>query len=343
MTRLPTAAALLMLAALPALGQPVELPMPAVEAPAAPPGPIGLTAAQLDQLVAPVALYPDPLLTDVLAASTYPAQVVEAQRFVTDPANAGLAGAALTDKAASHGWDASVQALLPFPQVLQMMDSNLEWTDRLGRAVMAQQADVMNAVQRLRQRAEAAGALRNGPQDTLVNDGDTIAINPPSPQEVFLPAYDAACVYGPDPACAGAGDAVGWDDAVFLPYGYWQWGLVDWGHRRINLDRAGAFGRGGVGYDRGPGWGGDVWRHEGSHSGLRMEALNGVRFNYAPPAGTRLSHGGFPPQALTPARFGTAAGFHGAVGRGPGAAGPVAHAGPAIVAHGGGFGGAGHR
>jgi hypothetical protein len=156
-----------MLAALPALGQPVELPMPAVEAPAAPPGPIGLTAAQLDQLVAPVALYPDPLLTDVLAASTYPAQVVEAQRFVTDPANAGLAGAALTDKAASHGWDASVQALLPFPQVLQMMDSNLEWTDRLGRAVIEQQADVMNAVQRLRQRAEAAGALRNGPQDTL--------------------------------------------------------------------------------------------------------------------------------------------------------------------------------
>jgi hypothetical protein len=210
-----------------------EAPLPAVNG--ALPAAATLTMPQLEHLVAPVALYPDPVLTDILAASTYPAQIVEAARFLGSPDSAGLQGAALMSAGASHGWDPSVQALLEYPPVLQMMDGNLEWTDRLGRAFIAQQADVMNAIQDLRHKAQAAGTLQSGPQDSVVNAGDDIAIYPPALQSVYLPAYDPACVYGPDPACETMEAEVGWGDSFLLPYGLLQWGALDWPGRVIRV------------------------------------------------------------------------------------------------------------
>jgi hypothetical protein len=118
-----------------------------------------LTAEQFDQLVAPIALYPDPLIAQILMAATYPLEVVEADRWLQIPANAALRGDALTAALQQLPWDPSIKSLVPFPQLLHMMDANLQWTEQLGDAFLAQQADVMDAVQRLRKRAQAAGAL----------------------------------------------------------------------------------------------------------------------------------------------------------------------------------------
>ena len=117
-----------------------------------------LTAGQLDSLVAPIALYPDPILSQVLVASTYPLEVVEAGRWLSQ--NSGLKGKQLADAAAKQSWDASVQALVLLPDVLQRLDQNVSWTSDLGNAFLADEQGVMNAVQRLRKRASDAGVLR---------------------------------------------------------------------------------------------------------------------------------------------------------------------------------------
>jgi hypothetical protein len=221
---------------LPALAQPGFAPG-YVDSQASPSGTLG--PAALEKLVAPVALYPDSVLTDILAAATDPAEVVEAARFLADPANNGLTGAALAGAVEGHDWDPGVAALIEFPPVLQMMDSQLEWTEHLGRAFTAQQADVMNAVQHLRQLAEAAGTLKNGPREEVVDNGGIITIDPGSNQGVYLPTYDPACVYGRAPGCDAADDELGWDDGIYLPYGYWQWAVVDWPGHRIRLQRGG--------------------------------------------------------------------------------------------------------
>ncbi len=256
-----------------------------------------LTPAQLNQLLAPIALYPDPLLASILAAATYPAQVVEAQRFLADPANASLDVTQLTNAAASHGWDPSVLALLAFPQVLQMMDANLEWTEHLGQAFAAQQADVMGAVQNLRRLAQQAGSLASGPGDAVSEDGGNIVINPPSPQDVAVPSYDPACVYGGEAACSAGQDQVGWFGDYALPYGAPFWGNFDWAGRSIRLarfHRDDAYGRPG-----GPGRGDGVWHHTalrggGAHVALG-ETAGGVRaYNYALPANASFAaRGGF--------------------------------------------------
>jgi hypothetical protein len=276
-----------------ALAQAADNVLPVVASPATPQH--VLSAQQLDQLVAPVALYPDPVLTDILAAATYPAEIVEAQRFIADPANAGLQGTALTDAASRHDWDASVMALLMFPAVLQMMDSNLEWTEHLGRAFMAQQADVMNAVQRLRAEAQLAGTLRNGVQENVVNEGGTIQINPPSWQQVYLPSYQAECVYGPDPRCDATDEEISWAPAIFLPYGFRPWGVVDWDRREIRLDRDGANNASFT-----PGYAdarfgaqttqAGIWRHVEHQAQLanRIKAA-AEPFNYAPPANAPMT------------------------------------------------------
>src|SRR5579871_1186297 len=117
----------------------------------APPPALHWTAGQLDQLTAPVALYPDPLLGLILPASTYPLEVVEAARWLDDPSRANLKGEELSAAVDPQPWDPSVKSLVLFPEVLRFMDSNLEWTEQLGDAFLAQQADVMDSVQRLRQ------------------------------------------------------------------------------------------------------------------------------------------------------------------------------------------------
>ena len=156
------------------------------------------TPAQLDQLTAPIALYSDPLLGSILAASTYPLEVVQAARWLQDPANAALTGDALEAALEAQPWDPSVKSLVPIPAVLRLMDSNIDWTEQLGDAFLAQQGDVMDSVQRLRQRAAAQGALRSTPQQTVAADQNAITIEPVSPDVIYVPYYVPA-VYGPWP------------------------------------------------------------------------------------------------------------------------------------------------
>jgi hypothetical protein len=161
-----------------------------------------LTPGQLDSLVAPIALYPDPILSQVLVASTYPLEVVEAGRWLKQ--HPGLKDKALVDAAAKQPWDASVQGLVVLPDVLKRLDQNVGWTSNLGNAFLAQQQGVMDAVQRLRKKASAAGALQSTPQQTVstATEGNQtyIEIQPASTQVVYVPQYNPAAVWGPAPA-----------------------------------------------------------------------------------------------------------------------------------------------
>jgi hypothetical protein len=154
-----------------------------------------LTQQELDQMLAPIALYPDSLLSQILMASTYPLEIVEATRWST--ANPNLKDDDAVKAAAQNGWDPSVTSLIAFPQILTMMDDRLSWTERLGDAFLAQQAQVMDTVQSLRQKAYAAGNLKSTEQVRVEQQGQTIVIEPPNPQVVYVPYYDPRIVYGP--------------------------------------------------------------------------------------------------------------------------------------------------
>ncbi len=171
--------------------------------PPQPPGPEGeapplLTPQQLDDLVAPIALYPDPLVAQILAAATYPLEVVEADRWLQ--ANPGVQGTALTDAAQNQPWDPSVQALVVLPSVLGMLDRNLAWTINLGNAFLAQEADVMDAIQRQRQRALSAGSLASNQQQLVQQSTEAnqtaIEILPAQPEVVYVPVYDPVVIWG---------------------------------------------------------------------------------------------------------------------------------------------------
>jgi hypothetical protein len=155
-----------------------------------------LTAAQLDQLVAPIALYPDPVIAQIVMAATYPLEVVEADRWLQGPGIATLKGEQLTAALQSQPWDPSVKSLTFFPQLLHMMDSNLHWTEQLGDAFLAQQADIMDTIQRLRQRAQSAGALASTLQQTILTEDQEMAIEPVNPDVIYVPVYNPWCVYG---------------------------------------------------------------------------------------------------------------------------------------------------
>ncbi|HUL91315.1 MAG TPA: DUF3300 domain-containing protein [Burkholderiales bacterium] len=175
--------------------------------PAPPPAGLSLSTAptfkneELEQLAAPIALYPDALLAQILMASTYPLEVVEAARW--SKANPQVKDKALEDAMQQQTWDPSVKSLTAFPQVLAMMDAKLDWTQKLGDAFLAQQKELMDAVQRLRAKAQAAGNLKSGKEQTVTADqqgGSTVyAIEPASPQVVYVPVYNPAIVYGPWP------------------------------------------------------------------------------------------------------------------------------------------------
>src|SRR5260221_5838647 len=152
------------------------------------------TPEQLQQLVAPIALYPDSLVAQILAASAFPEQVVEADRWVQ--AHPDVKGDALAQAVDQQPWDPSVKALTPFPSVLGNMDKNLSWTSSLGDAYYNQQQDVMDAVQVMRQRAQEAGNLKTTPQHTVATQDSTIIIEAASPEVVYVPAYDPWLVYG---------------------------------------------------------------------------------------------------------------------------------------------------
>ena len=166
---------------------------------AVPPGGAVLGPAQLDQLTAPIALYSDPLLGAVLAAATYPLEVVEAVRWLEDPDNAALHGDALGSAMQQQAWDPSVKSLVAFPDVLRMMNNDLQWTEQLGDAFLAQQSDLMDSVQRLRQRAAARGALQSNAQQTIAAADQDIAIEPAAPATVYVPYYEPTVVFAPWP------------------------------------------------------------------------------------------------------------------------------------------------
>jgi hypothetical protein len=205
---------------------------------------------ELDQMLAPIALYPDSLLAQILVASTYPAQVTEADRWVRE--NGNLKGDALNSALDRMDWDLSVKALVPFPQVLAMMDDKLSWTDRLGEAFLAQQTDVMSTVQKLRARAQAQGNLNSTPQQTVVVKDNDIEIAPTNPEMVYVPAYDPSVIYGSwwYPAYPPYAWAPIFPGGPFITYGLlgfaagiavasawsWGWGSWDWGHGDININ-----------------------------------------------------------------------------------------------------------
>lgn len=168
-----------------------------------------LSQGELDALVAPIALYPDALLAQVLMAATYPLEVVQADRFAK--ANTSLKGDKLDEALAKQDWDASVKALVATPTVLDMMNKDLDWTQKLGDAVLAQQPDVMDAVQRLRAKAEANGKLETTKEQkvTVTKEADNkevIVIEPTNPETVYVPYYEPAVVYGT------------WDYPTYPPY-----------------------------------------------------------------------------------------------------------------------------
>ncbi len=218
----------------PATPQDAPAPPSAAQAPQRAPQ----TPEQLQQLVAPIALYSDSLVAQILAASTFPEQVVEANRWVQ--ANPDLKGDALGKAVDQQPWDPSVKALTAFPSVLGNMDKNLSWTSTLGDAYYNQQQDVMDAVQVMRRRAQEAGNLKTTPKRTVTTQGSTVVIEPASPDVVYVPAYNPWLVYG--------GPVVAWPG--WYPYpGIWFGGPYL------------SFGIGfGIGWFGGYGWG---WNHWG--------------------------------------------------------------------------------
>ncbi|HZH85176.1 MAG TPA: DUF3300 domain-containing protein, partial [Phototrophicaceae bacterium] len=151
---------------------------------------------ELDQMTAPIALYPDQLLAQVLIAATYPLEVVQADRWLANPDNAKLKGDQLAAALEQQSWDPSVKSLAPFPQVLKMMSEKLDWTQRLGDAFLAQQAEVMSSVQRLRREAQSAGTLKSTEQQTVVTERETVIIQPAKPEVIYVPTYNPTVVYG---------------------------------------------------------------------------------------------------------------------------------------------------
>ena len=219
------------------------------QVPAWPPPDRLLSPNQLDNLVAPVALYPDPLLSQVLVASTYPLEVVQAYQWLQ--MNPRLQGPVLTQAAQQQNWDASIQALVMFPDVLKRLNDDITWTTNLGNAFLAQQQDVMEAIQRMRVLAQQSGALASTPQANViagVQDGQVVVqILPVDPNIIYVPVYDPSWVWGP---------------ALWYPYPRWYWPprSVIYGHLGFG------FGAGiNVGFFFGAGWHG--WGGWGWHPG----------------------------------------------------------------------------
>jgi hypothetical protein len=184
------------------------------------------TDAQLDTLVAPIALYPDALVAHILPASTYPVEIVEAAR---DTANGGK-----PSDADMNSWDPSIQALVSVPSVIKMMNDRLSWTTQLGQAVSQNQQAVMDAIQRVRAKAQSVGNLKSTPQQTVTTQGSTIVIAPANPEVIYVPQYDPVTILEPAPLWAtpgyglmtfGAGFTAGFFTAYACHWGGgWGWG-----------------------------------------------------------------------------------------------------------------------
>lgn len=221
---------------------------------AVPPGALGQPAGQpvfkteeLEQLLAPIALYPDSLLAQIFMASTYPLEVVQADRWVKQ--NKDLKGDALAAALEKQPWDPSVKSLVNFSQVLAMMSEKLDWTQKLGDAFLAQQKDVMAAVQNLRKKAAEAGTLKTTKEQKVIVEKEAIVIESASPQVVYVPTYNPTVVYGtwaypayppayyypPGYVAGTALVSFGVGMAVGAAWGY-GWGHCDWHGGDVDID-----------------------------------------------------------------------------------------------------------
>jgi len=237
--------------------------------------------AQLEQMLAPIALYPDPLLSQILMASTYPLEVVEAVRWLRNHPN--LNGEDAVRAAVNENWDPSVKSLLAFPHVLARMDEDLQWLQTLGDAFLAQEPQVMDAVQSLRRRAQAAGNLRSDERQRITETGPVLVVQPADPQIIYVPYYDPRVVYGswwwphyapvywrPFPGYGvWPGTVSGffyWGPSIRISIGYF-FGGFDWSHRHVrvvhsNFNHHGAAHRRVIiHHDRPPG----AWHHDPVH------------------------------------------------------------------------------
>jgi len=241
-----------------------------------------LAPEQIEQLVAPIALHPDDLVSQILIASTYPLEVVEAARWVK--ANKNSKGNSLANTLKSKPWDPSVKSLVNTPDVLDMMDKKLDWTQGLGNAFLADQKAVMEAIQRLRKKATDEGTLKSSKELNVTTEGTTIVIVSTDPEVIYVPVYDPTVVYGtwpypsyppyyyyppywrpvPTPYACAAGIAIG------VAWGY-AWGSCNWGHcdvdvdidrnidRNRNIDRSWYKNKTGLADGRGK------WQHDAAH------------------------------------------------------------------------------
>jgi hypothetical protein len=311
----------------------------------APTPPARLSAQELRQLVAPIALYPDALVAQVLAASTYPTEIVEADRWMHD--HSDLKGEKLADAVNKQTWDPSVKALTQFPSVLENMDKNLSWTSSLGDAYVNQQQDVTDAVQAMRQQARKAGHLSSNEQQKITTQGNTVIIEPANPDLVYVPAYDPWLVYGapmvaypgwyPVPGIFFAGPEIsfglGFGIGFFGGFGWgWNhWGC-DWhGHRVIyNHNTYISHSRTIVNRSN--------FNHAGSNHG---NSTHGNAFHGSRPEGRNSASRGFSAShAQRGTRSGAFSGFdHGGNVRGSSSRGRSSFGGGF---HGGGFHGGGH-
>jgi hypothetical protein len=240
---------------------------------------------ELDQLLAPIALHPDSLISQILMASTYPLEVVQADRWAKQ--NANLKGDAVTKALEAQNWDPSVKSLVAFPQVLTMMSEKLDWTQKLGDAFLADQKKVLDTIQALRAKAQAAGNLKTTKEQTVIVEEKIIKIEPANPQVIYVPTYNPTVVYGswPYPAYPpyyyyppgyvassvmwfGAGMALG---AAFSGAWGYGWGNCDYHGGKVNIDNSRNFNFSGNNIDRGkyanqlPAGGKGDFRHNPEH------------------------------------------------------------------------------
>jgi uncharacterized membrane protein YgcG len=203
--------------------------------------PTTFTSDRLEKMAAPIALYPDALVAQILMGSTYPLEIVEAARWVEK--NPALTGAALEEALKQNEWDPSVKALCGFPTVLKKMNENLDWTKDLGDAFLAQKVELMDTIQVMRRKAVEAGTLKTTEQQQVVQDKDTVVIEPTNPEVIYVPSYSPAVVYGPS-WYYPSGYYSGWYDPwpwAFVSFGlgfFWGsgcWGGCDWHHHCCNV------------------------------------------------------------------------------------------------------------
>ncbi|HET7085580.1 MAG TPA: DUF3300 domain-containing protein [Rhizomicrobium sp.] len=236
----------------------------------------------MEALAAPIALYPDQLLAKVMIASTYPMEVVEAARWRQQ--NKGLSGAALESALAGQTWDDSVKELTYTPEVLDMMDKQIAWAQKLGDAVLTDQAGMLKAVQRLRAKAQANGKLTDTPQQKVVTENQTIIIQPAEPEKVYVPYYDSSSIYGPwdygypayywpPPYGYGYGAGLGFVTGAIIGAAFWN-NNCNWGGGNLQVNNFNNFNN--INNIRG----GQNWQHNANHRRGAAYGNQGLRDRY---------------------------------------------------------------